>query len=255
MPHFHDFHRYPFTTTPPSLAPKLFTTVLHSPVLACFATTNPRPSLLRQSFCVLPTKPLNFALHLLHSHITLFFCTCFDTIHSCSAPHLLRCRAALPIFSHGVYSAPTSYAHLFCLSTPMSHFLPIFPRARPFFLVSFSQLTGHDLRLSFVRGAFCSLLRTCCAAVRSPVFFVYFYNSASLLSLPFSEILFLFLLTLHPTLLKNCAGNPAKTKKIGQTHPQENKNKIHFKTISENTELSSNPKTHVNKTQAHKMHE
>lgn len=186
------FTRYPFTTTPPSLAPKLFTAELHSPVLACFATTNPRPSLLRQSFCVLPTKPLNFALHLLHSHITLFFCTCFDTIHSCSAPHLLRCRAALPIFSHGVYSAPTSYAHLFCLSTPMSHFLPIFPRARPFFLVSFSQLTGHDLRLSFVRGAFCSLLRTCCAAVRSPVFFVYFYNSASLLSLPFSEILFSF---------------------------------------------------------------
>lgn len=108
----------------------------------------------------------------------------------CSA--LVALRAALPIFSHGVYSAPTSYAHLFCLSTPMSHFLPIFPRARPFFLVSFSQLTGHDLRLSFVRGAFCSLLRTCCAAVRSPVFFVYFYNSASLLSLPFSEILFSF---------------------------------------------------------------
>lgn len=173
-----------------------------SPASVYSSTPKPRPYLLRNH----KSPPLTFAPVVLRpSHKTAkfctspvtqphhpIFCTCFDTIHSCSAPHLLRCRAALPIFSHGVYSAPTSYAHLFCLSTPMSHFLPIFPRARPFFLVSFSQLTGHDLRLSFVRGAFCSLLRTCCAAVRSPVFFVYFYNSASLLSLPFSEILFSF---------------------------------------------------------------
>ena len=201
------FTRYPFTTTPPSLAPKLFTAVLHSPVPACFATTNPRPSLLRQSFCSLPTKPLNFALHLLHSHIALFFCTYYPF------------HRPLPTTVRPVMCVPLRIFSLFrILHTPnmsdfFASFIPYLQRFRTCFAAAHlcpaptcftaspslllhiffaTNLPASDFRLSFVRGSFCSLLRTCCAAVRSPVFFVYFYNSASLLSLPFSEILFSF---------------------------------------------------------------
>lgn len=166
--------------------------------------------------------------------------------------YLQRFRTCFTAEPHISYSPPVlppyTYAPLpTCFTASPSLLLHIFFA---------TNLPASDLRLSFVRGAFCSLLRTCCAAVRSPVFFVYFYNSASLLSLPFSEILFSFSSNPAPHPCSRTApGTRLKQKRLVKHAPQENKNKIHFKTTSEDTELSTNHKIHVNKTHAHKMHE